>query len=52
MLLVSNWKAYVEKRTLMKSLFEAAKKAAASGKHTIVIAPAAPYIGILSPAKT
>lgn len=49
MLIVGNWKAYVEKRTQAKLLYNAAKKMSAAGKHTIVVAPAAPYIGILAP---
>ena len=49
MLIVGNWKAYVEKRALAKSLYDAAKKLSASGTHTIVIGPAAPYLGMLAP---
>ncbi len=49
MLIVGNWKAYVEKRALAKSLYDAAKKLSASGKHSIVIGPAAPYIGMIAP---
>jgi triosephosphate isomerase len=49
MLIVGNWKAYIEKKEQAKSLYEAAKKLSVSGKHQIVIAPPLPYIGILIP---
>lgn len=48
MLLVSNWKAYVEKKAQGTALFEAAKNLGAKGKHTIVLAPSAPQLAFLS----
>ena len=49
MLIVANWKAYVEEAARAKALFAAAKRAAARGKVEIVLAPPAPYLGMLSP---
>ncbi len=47
MLIVANWKAYVEDFTKAKKLFTASKKLA-KGKCSIVLAPPAPLLGILS----
>ena len=52
MLIVGNWKAYVETETKAKALFAGAKRLAAKDDHEIVIAPAYPYIGMLTGAKT
>jgi len=51
MLIVGNWKAYVESKTKAKALCVSAKRLALKGEHEIVIAPAAPHIGLLAPAK-
>jgi len=51
MLIVGNWKAYVESKTKAKALSVSAKRLALKGDHEIVIAPAAPHIGLLAPAK-
>jgi triosephosphate isomerase len=48
MLIVANWKAYVQSTTKAKTLFAAAKRLATSSKHKIVLAPPAPYIGLLA----
>ncbi len=48
MLIVSNWKAYVEKKEQGKALFEAAKKLGSKGKHTLVLAPSAPQLALLA----
>ncbi len=48
MLLVSNWKAYVESTASAKALFEVAKKLTTKKKHTIVLVPAAPHLAFLS----
>lgn len=45
MLIVANWKAYVEDEAKAKRLYAAAKRLAAGGRHEIVLAPAAPYLG-------
>ena len=48
MLVVGNWKTYVRTREKAKKLFAAAKRLSASRKVTIIIAPPAPYLGLLS----
>lgn len=48
MLIVSNWKAYVERRDDAKALLAAAKRAASKTRHKIVLAPPAPYLGMLA----
>jgi len=58
MLIVANWKAYVETRTKAKSLFAAAKRLSArpplrfSVTRQIVLAPPAPYLGLLATKNT
>lgn len=47
MLIVSNWKAYVDDAKKVKALFAAAKRLA-SKKVQIVLAPSAPYVGFLA----
>jgi triosephosphate isomerase len=47
MLIVANWKAYVESTTKAKQLFATAKRLAAS-EVKIVLAPPAPYLGLLA----
>lgn len=51
MLIVGNWKAYVESRTKARALHASAKRLAAKGVHEIVIAPPFPYLGMLAPQK-
>lgn len=51
MLIVGNWKAYVENKTKAKALHASAKRLATKGNHEIVIAPPAPYIGMFTPLK-
>lgn len=52
MLIVGNWKAYVETVAKAKALLAAARRLAAKGDHEIVIAPPAPYLGVLLAGKT
>jgi triosephosphate isomerase len=49
MLIVGNWKAYVQSETKARKLFTTAKKLSKRSGIEIVIAPPAPYIGILAP---
>lgn len=51
MLIVGNWKAYVESKAKAKALCVSAKRLASKGEHEIVIAPAAPHIGLIAPTK-
>lgn len=51
MLIVGNWKAYVETRAKAKALHQGAKRLAAKGSHEIVVAPPFPYLGLLAPTK-
>ena len=48
MLIVGNWKAYVEDLTKAKRLYAAGKRLAAKGTHDIVLAPSAAHLGFLS----
>lgn len=49
MLIVGNWKAYVETATKAKALMASAKRlAGGKAKHRIVIAPPTPFIGLLA----
>lgn len=50
MLIVSNWKAYVEKSDKAKALLAAAKRA--KGGHELVLAPSAPYLALLASGRT
>jgi len=50
MLIVANWKAYVETLEKAKRLYAAGKRIAAAGHHDIVLAPPAPYLGLLASA--
>ncbi|MEK7510656.1 MAG: triose-phosphate isomerase [Patescibacteria group bacterium] len=52
MLIVSNWKAYVEKLDKAKALLAAAKRAAGKGGHELVLAPPAPFLGLLTGVRT
>ena len=49
MLIVGNWKAYVQSEVKAKKLFANAKKLGANPKNKIVLAVPAPYLGLFSP---
>lgn len=50
MLIVANWKAYVETREEAKKLFSLAKRLSVAVRRVrIVLAPSAPYLGLLAP---
>ena len=49
MIIVANWKAYVEEASRAKKLFSLAKRLAASTKVAIILAPSAPQAGLLAP---
>lgn len=51
MLIVGNWKAYVESKAKAKALCASAKRLGSKGVHEIVIAPSFPYIGMLAPVR-
>ncbi len=51
MLIVGNWKAYVESKAKAMALYAGAKRLAAKGDHEIVVAPPLPYLGLLAPSK-
>lgn len=46
MLIVANWKAYVDSVDKAKKLVTSAKRLRANYKHDIVIAPSSPYLGL------
>ncbi len=48
MLIVSNWKAYVEDTERAKSLYSLAKRLSKKTKHEIVLGPSAPHLGLLA----
>ncbi|HEY4500647.1 MAG TPA: triose-phosphate isomerase [Candidatus Paceibacterota bacterium] len=48
MLIVANWKAYVEDFARAKKLFATSKKLAKAGGVTVVLAPPAPLLGALA----
>ena len=48
MLIVANWKAYIEDAGRAKELFQLAKRLARKEGVTIVLAPPAPFLGTLS----
>jgi triosephosphate isomerase (TIM) len=48
MLLVENWKAYVESLEKAKRLYRMGKRLAGARKHEIVLAPPMPYLGYLA----
>ncbi|MDR3547844.1 MAG: triose-phosphate isomerase [Candidatus Pacebacteria bacterium] len=48
MLIVANWKAYVESEKKAQQLFATAKRLAAKPDVQIVLAPPAPYLGLLA----
>ena len=49
MLIVANWKAYVETGEKAKKLFALAKRLASASRAAIVLAPAAVQLGLLAP---
>lgn len=51
MMIVANWKAYVEQTAKAKALMAAAKRVAAKGAVKVVIAPPAPYLGLFATGK-
>jgi len=48
MFIAANWKAYVESSTKAKKLFARAKRLTLSTKQEIMIAPPAPFLGMLA----
>lgn len=48
MLIVANWKAYVEELAKAKKLFAVSKKLVKETKNEIVLAPPAPFLGALA----
>lgn len=48
MLIIANWKAYVEDVKKAKKLLAVGKRLARTTKHAIVLAPPAPFIGALA----
>ncbi len=48
MLIVANWKAYVEDVAKAKKLFSLSKRLSKNTKHKLVLCPAAPHLGILA----
>jgi triosephosphate isomerase (TIM) len=48
MIIVANWKAYVEDLAKAKKLFAVSKKLAKETKNEIILAPPAPFVGVLS----
>ncbi|NNM83601.1 triosephosphate isomerase [Candidatus Parcubacteria bacterium] len=48
MLIVANWKAYVEDSAKAKELFVVSRRLAKAGTNTIVLAPPAPLLGALA----
>lgn len=51
MLIVGNWKAYVETSTKAKALFAGVKRLRAKGGPEVVAAPPFPHLGLLVPVK-
>ncbi len=52
MLIVANWKAYVEDADKAKKLFSVAKRLAKQTKHKLVLAPSALHLGLLAASNT
>lgn len=48
MLIIGNWKSYVESKEDAKDLMAATKRAAAKSRHKIVVAPPFPFVGMLA----
>jgi len=51
MIIAANWKAYVESAATAKALAAAARRLAGKGENTIILAPPAPYLGLLASGK-
>lgn len=51
MLIIGNWKVYVDSRTKAKALYATAKRLAAKGGVTLGVAPAFPYLALLAPTR-
>ena len=51
MLIVGNWKAYVETAAKAKALFAGVKRLRAKGGAEVVAAPSFPHLGLLAPVK-
>lgn len=51
MLIISNWKAYVEKIEKAEALFACAKKLSTTAKHELVLAVPAPFLAMLAKGK-
>jgi triosephosphate isomerase len=49
MIIVANWKAYVQSESKAKTLFATVKRLATNSSNEIVLAVPGPYIGVLSP---
>ncbi len=49
MLIISNWKAYVEELERAEKLFALSKRLAGKTTNTLVLAPPAPFFGALAP---
>ena len=49
MLIVANWKAYVQSENKAKKLFAAAKRLTTHSSIEIILAAPAPYLGVLAP---
>jgi triosephosphate isomerase (TIM) len=52
MIIIANWKAKVQSITDAKRLLTSAKTLAEKGIHQIILAPSAPYLGLLSLSNT
>lgn len=48
MLIIGNWKSYIEKKEDAKTLAGSVKRLAGKTRHKLVIAPPAPYLALLS----
>jgi len=48
MLIIGNWKSYVEDKEGAKALMAATKRAAMRSRHKIVVAPPFPFVGMLA----
>jgi triosephosphate isomerase len=48
MLIVANWKAYVEDAARAKSLFTLTKRLKGKTRHELVLAPSSPHLGLLA----
>ncbi len=48
MIIIANWKAYVEDRGRAEKLLALSKKLARTSENTLVLAPSAPFLGLLA----